>query len=62
MDREAQTTEAHADKHDFTEVEHLILPWHSGSFLEKLPGNGPPPRHIKGGGWAENERQTTRTQ
>jgi hypothetical protein len=34
--KEAQMTEAHADKHDFTKVEHLILPWRSSSFPAKL--------------------------
>ena len=35
MTREAQTTEAHADKHDFTKIERLVLPRRSDSFHDK---------------------------
>jgi hypothetical protein len=35
--REAQSTEAYTDKHNFTKVEHPVLPRHSSSFLGKLP-------------------------
>jgi hypothetical protein len=48
VDREAQTTEAHTNKHDFTEVERLVLPRCSSSFHEKLPVTDPP-WSIKGG-------------
>jgi hypothetical protein len=46
--REAQTTEAHVDMHDFTEVKHPVLPRRSSSFLKKLPITDPA-RSIKGG-------------
>jgi hypothetical protein len=39
--RGAQTTETHADKHDFTKVERLILPQRSNSFHEKPPVTNP---------------------
>jgi hypothetical protein len=35
--RKAQTTEAHAGKHDFTRIEHHVLPRRRSSFLEKVP-------------------------
>jgi hypothetical protein len=34
---EAQTSKAHTDKHNFTKVEHPVLPQRIISFLEKLP-------------------------
>jgi hypothetical protein len=37
----AQMTEAHANKHAFTEVECLVLPRRNSSFLEKLPVTDP---------------------
>jgi hypothetical protein len=52
-------TEAHADKHDFIEVEHTVLPRHNNSFLQKLPVAD---HHIdlyKGEGRLTRGRRTT---
>jgi hypothetical protein len=54
--RRAHTTEVHADKHDFTEVERSILPRHNNSFLEKLPVADHHLDIYKGGGSADTRK------
>jgi hypothetical protein len=54
---EAQMTEAHVDKPGFTEVERLILPRHSSSFLVKLLASDPSLTYKRGG---TDEKRTQR--
>jgi hypothetical protein len=61
MTKQAQTIEAHVDKHDFTRVEHPILPRRHSSFLKKPSVVDAHLGLQKGRGWPDDKQRYTDT-